>query len=313
MLTRKQMILVKMETTYAQDSTPDGSNRIFVAELEVNPYEGDRQEIPRIRDSMGANAEGNVAPYVTATITAGLAGSGTKGTPPVFGPLLRACGLSETIDTETAGDEKVIYQPVTDNIESCTIYYLQDGQQQRITGARGTLTLDATRGQYPTLQFTMTGLYHKPEAASPVTISPITQQDEVPVNKQNTGTFSVHGYAACGESLSMELGNEVVHRNLIGCEKVFITDRAATGEINVEAPNIGTKDYFAAVESHQGFTPGAINLVHGTTPGNIVQFDAPKTQLSSITSQDSDGIVHYQLGARYLPDAGNDEFTLTFK
>jgi len=309
MLTRKQTILVKQETTYGTDSTPDNSNRIYVTEIDVASYEGDRQTRERMQQHLGARAEVNAGPYVTLAITVPLAGAGAAGTTPVFGALLRACAMSETINADT----DVVYQPVSDAFESCTVYYLQDGQQQKATGCRGTWSLNAKRGQFPTLQFNLTGLYNKPEAASPVTISALTQANEVPVNKQNTGIFSVHGFSAVGESLSLDIGNEVVHRNLIGAEKVNITDRQSAGQLNIEAPNIGTKDYFAAVESHQGETLGALAFEHGTTPGNIVAIAAPKVQLSTISPQDSDGIVHYQMGARFLPDTGDDEFTLTFK
>lgn len=313
MLTRKQTILVKTESVYGTDPTPDGADRIYVSDIDVNPYEGDRQEINRIRDQLGANAEVNTAPYVTASITVGLAGSGSAGVPPVFGALLRACGLSETIDTTTQGSETVTYAPVSTDFESATIYYIQDGQQQKITGARGTATLNATSGQFPTLQFEMTGLYSQPEAASPVNISSLTQADEIPVNEQNTGVFEIHGYSGCAESINIELGNEVVHRNLIGCEQVYLTNRSVAGEFNIEAPDIATKNYFASVESHQGHTAGPVTFEHGTTAGNIVAIAGPSVQLSSISYQDSDGIVHYQMNSRWLPDAGDDELTITFK
>lgn len=307
MLTRKQMVLVKVESIYGQDSTPDGSDRIYVAEMEVTPYEGDRQALNRLREQLGAQPERNVAPYVTANITVGLAGSGTVGTPPAFDALLRACGMSVT---ESASD--VLYQPVQGQWESCTIYYRQDGQVQKITGALGTPDFDVTSGQDPTVQFQMTGLYNKPEASSPVTISELTQADEIPVNAENT-SIQVHGHAACTESLSLSLGNTVNHRNLINCEKVRITDREATGSLNIEAPAISTKDYFAAVESHSGHTTGPVTLTHGKTPGNIVELAGTAVQLSNITYQDSDGVVHYQLDTRWLPGAGGaPELTLKF-
>ena len=312
MLMRKKLILVKPEATYGADSTPDGSNRIYVNTAEPSYYEGDRQELSRLKATLGANAEVNTGPYASLNITVGLAGSGEAGVPPVFGPLLRACGLSEAIDTSTPGSESVTYAPVSEDFESCTIYYLEDGVQQKLTGCRGTVTLNAQRGQFPTLQFTMTGMYHKPTAASPVTTSAITQADEIPVNKQNTTTFSIHGHAGCGESLSVDMGNEIVHRNLIGCEKVYLTNRSVSGQFNIEAPNIGTKDYFAAVESHQGHTTGPVEFVHGLTAGNIVAINAPAVQLSTIGSQDSDGIIHYQMDSRWLPKDGDDEISIVF-
>lgn len=313
MLTRKKIALVKSETTYGEDANPDGANRVYVTELEPSYYEGERQTRERLRENLGGNAEINVAPYATLQITVPLAGSGTPGIPPVFGPLLKACALFEIIDDETAGSETVSYTPISDNFGSCTIYYLEDGQQQKITGARGTCTINCQRGQFPTAQFTMTGMYHRPTAASLVTPSEIEQADELPVNKHNTPVFTVHGYQGCGESLSVELGNEVTFRSLIGCEKTHITDRNTTGQINIEAPTLATKNYFQAVESHQELMLQPVVFEHGKTAGNIVRFEAPKTQLSTISNQDSDGIVHYQMDARFLPNQGNDDFTLTFK
>lgn len=309
MLTRKQIVLVKTETTYGEDASPDGSNRMYVTELEPSYYEGDRQTRERLREHLGGRAEINTGPYATLQITVPLAGSGVAGLAPVFGPLLRASALQEAVEEGV----EVRYTPISDNFESCTIYYLQDGVQQKITGARGTFTMECQRGQFPTLQFTMTGKYERPTAASAVTPSTIEQADELPVNNQNTAAFSVHGHAGCGESLSVELGNEVAYRNLIGCEKAHISDRNTAGQINVEAPTIGTKNYFQAVESHEELTLAPVIFEHGKEAGNIVRFEAPKTQLSSISNQDSDGIVHYQMDAQFLPDEGNDEFTLTFK
>jgi hypothetical protein len=47
--------------------------------------------------------------------------------------------------------------------------------------------------------------------------------------------------------------------------------------------------------------------------GNIIQIDAPKVQLTSISEQDGDGELHYNLGLSLVPDAGDDEFILTVK
>lgn len=313
MLTRKKIVLAKTESSYGADATPDGANRINVTELEPSYYEGDRQIRERLTEHPGSKPEVNVSPYATLQITVPLAGSGVAGIPPVFGPLLKACTLMETIN-DTSGSESVTYTPQPlEAAESATIYYLEDGQQQKITGALGTATFNLQRGQFPTIQFTMTGMYHRPEAVSPVTPSAIDQADEVPVNEQNTPVFTVHGYPGCGESLSFDLANEVTFRDLIGCAKTRITDRNTTGQVNIEAPTLSSKNYFQAVESHQDITLQPLKLEHGTTAGNIVAFEAPKTQLTTISHQDSDGIVHYQMDARFTPDAGNDDFSLIFK
>lgn len=310
MKTRKKLLLVAPETEYGTAADIADAVLITCSELDGSPYEGDRVSRDRIRQTFGAQVEANAAPYATVTATVPLAGSGTAGTAPNFGLLLRACALSETVEDATS----VTYQPVTDDLESVTVWFVEDGQLQQLPGVRGTVEFSLTAKEYPTMSFTLTGLYKRPETlADPVdkTVSDIV--DEIVVNKQNTPTFSVHGYAGCGQSLSLDIGNEVGYRALIGCESVRITDRSATGQVEIEAPDLATKDYFAAIESHEEVTLAPIEIEHGTKAGNIVKITGPKTQLSTISRTDSDGIVHYQMDARYIPDLGDDEFTLTFK
>lgn len=310
MKTRKKALLVAAESSYGVSPDIATATLLTISELDSSPYEGDRVERTRLREQFGANAEINVAPFATVTATIPLAGSGAAGTAPNFGLLLRACGLSETVSVGTS----VAYQPVTDDHESFTVWFVEDGQLQRVPGCRGTVEFSMTAKEFPTMSFTLTGLYQRPEVhAGPLAQTLTDIVDEVAVNKGNTPTFTVHGHAGCGQSLSVNLGNTVGHRHLIGCENVQITDRVATGSVEIEAPDLATKDYFAALESHDTVTLDAITLTHGTLAGNIVEFSAPKTQLSSISRADSEGIVHYQMDVRLIPDAGDDELVITFK
>ncbi|SES12569.1 hypothetical protein SAMN04487958_107203 [Vreelandella subterranea] len=313
MKTRKKLLLVAPESEYGAGADLAAAILLVVSELESSPYEGDRVERARIRQTFGAEVEANAAPYTTVTATIPLAGSGTAGTPPNFGLLLRACGMSETIVSDV-GSESVTYQPATDEHESACVWFVEDGQLQKVPGARGTIEFSLTAKEYPTMQYTMTGFYQRPEAhTDPVTQTVTDIADELVVNKQNTATFSVHGHEGCGQSMSFSLGNEVVHRALIGCEGVYITDRSVSGQVEIEAPDITTKNYFEAMESHEGVTLGVIELEHGKTAGNIVNIRGPKVQLATLSRNDADGLVHYQMDARYTPDAGDDEIAITFK
>lgn len=308
MLMRKQLALVKMSGADGSTPDPTGAQLIHASGFDASPYQGDTQQRNRFREHMGAYADVNVGPYSTIQITVPLAGSGTAGTAPVFDALLRACGNAVT---ETAGSS-VVYSPVSSDHESCDIFYMLDGQQHLVSFAKGTAVLNMNAGEFPTVQFTMTGFYNHPTNPSQPALDAIEQADEVPVNKSNT-TMDVHGYAACGQSLSLDVGNTTVYKNLINCERVRLTDRVSVGQVQIEAPDLATKDYFSAVESHEGFTAQPINASHGKTAGNIVELAAPKTQLSTISVQDSDGVAHYQMDVRYLPDTGDDEYALTFK
>lgn len=310
MKTRKKALLIAPEVSYGVAPLISTAVLMTISELDNSPYEGDRVERTRLREQFGAYAEVNVAPFTTVTATIPLAGSGAAGTAPNFGLLLRACGLSETISAGVS----VAYQPVTDDHESFTVWFVEDGQLQQVAGCKGTVEFALTAKELPTMKFTLTGLYKRPEVHGAALAQTLTNiVDEVPVNKSNTPTFTVHGHAGCGQSLSVNLGNTVGHRHLIGCESVQITDRSVAGSVEIEAPNLGTKDYFALLESHEQVTLGPVSLTHGTVAGNIVQFAMPKTQLSSISRSDSDGIVHYAMDLRAIPDLGDDELVITFK
>lgn len=313
MKTRKKALLVAPETEYGAGADLVDAVLLVVSELDSSPYEGSRIERTRMREQFGADAEINAGPNVQVTTTVPLAGSGAAGTPPNFGMLLRACGLAETIDN-TVDSEKVEYRPATDDHESFCVWFVEDGQLQKVPGVRGTLEANFPAGEFPTAAYTLTGLYQRPEVhAGPLSQTLSDIEDEIPVNKQNTGTFSVHGHQGCGQSLTLTLGNEVTYRNLIGCESVMITNRVVTGQVEIEAPDLATKNYFTAIESHETVTAAAIAFEHGKTAGNIITLSAPKVQLSTLSRTDSDGIVHYQMDTRYLPDEGDDEFVLTFK
>ena len=54
-------------------------------------------------------------------------------------------------------------------------------------------------------------------------------------------------YAGALMNFSMDVGNSIVYRELVGGTKeVLLTDRAANGSVTIEAPTLAQKDYFSA-------------------------------------------------------------------
>jgi len=315
MLTRKKALCAAVETTYGEGPAIETGTMMLVTDLSRTPYQGNTVERTRMRDNLGGYAQINTGPNTQVQVTVPLSGSGvapteTEVVPPAIGILLRACGMAELQDLE-AGE--VVYTPVSTDGDSLTLFYLNDGQLQTVTGCRGTVTMSTTTEGLPTLQFTFTGLYQRPSAIAPVTLTPENQADEIPVNYQNTTKLTFHGYEMRGESFSFDIGNTVTYRNLVNYEGVHITDRAAVGQVNFEAPRVDEFDVFELTESHQAVATGALEFEHGTVAGNIVGFRTTKSQLTGISEQDNDGYVHYQTDARHLPTAGDDEFEIYFK
>ena len=307
-LTRKRLILAKIESTYGTDPAPTGSsNAILVRSLEVTPLQAEVVNRELITPYMGSSQQLLAQTSVQITFEVELAGSGTAGTAPAYGPLLKACGLSET----TVASTSTTYAPVSSSFSSVTIYFHNDGIRHKITGCRGTFTLNAEVGQIPTISFTMTGIYNAPTDETLPTPTYANQAAPLIFKHTNTSSFSIFSYSACLQSISLEMANEIIYRELVGCTKeVLITNRAPSGTVMIEAPSITAKDFFGAA---LGTSTGSISFVHGTTAGNIVTFTAAQSDLGAPTYADQDGVQMLELPYIATPsNSGNDELSIAF-
>jgi hypothetical protein len=311
LLTRRRVILAKIETTYGTDSTPTGAaNAILVRDLTITPLNAELIQRDLIRPYLGASPQLLAATSATVEFSVEMAGAGAAGTAPAYGPLLRACGMSENpVGTPTA--TAVEYKPVSTAFPSVTIYFNVDGVQHKLTGARGNVALSINAKEIPVYQFTFTGLY-KPAADATLPTPDYTAfQAPQAANTSNTPTFSFFSHSAPLQNLEINFNNEVIFRSLIGAESVIITNRNVSGTALFEAPKITTKDFFsAAVDS----VTGALQLIHGTAAGKIVQLDSSVVSIGNPTYQDSDGIHMLSVPFNLVPTtSGNDEITITVK
>jgi hypothetical protein len=308
LLSRKRLILAKTETTYGTDPTPTGAaNAILVRNLEITPLQADTVTRDLIRPYLGNSDQLLAQTRVEVTFEVELAGSGAAGTAPAYGPVLKACGLSETVVATTS----VTYAPVSASFSSVTIYFHNDGIRHKVTGCRGTFELNAEVGQIPVISFTMTGIYNAPtDEALP---SPTYANQSAPLifKNGNTSNFSIFSYSGCLQSLSFQMANEVVYRELVGCTKEsLIVNRAPAGDVVIEAPSIATKDFFSIAT---GSSTGSISFQHGGTAGNIVTFTTAQSDIANPSYSDQDGIQMLNLPYVAVPtSAGNDELSLVY-
>lgn len=313
LLTRKRLLLAKTEGTYGQSAAPDGTNALLVSNLEVSPLEIELLDRELITPYLGNSEKVVGQRMVQVNFDVELAGSGTAGTAPQWGPVMKACGFAEALVGASPGPASVTYSPVSSSFSSVTLDFNADGNKHLVTGCRGTATINLNAGEIPKISFQMMGIYNAVTAASAVTPTFANQADPVVVNSVNTTSVSAFSFSACLESFSLDLGNETPFRQLAGCtQQVLITERAPSGEISIEAPIVGSgagqKDFFAAVSAQ---TLGAITWQHGQTAGNIVTFNAPTCNLDSPSYADSDGVMMLNLPYMPIPSSsGNDEFTL---
>jgi hypothetical protein len=306
-LTRKRLIQVKKESTYGTDSTPAGTDALLVRNLEITPIEADVVSRDLIRGYLGNSPQLLANTRVSITFQVELAGSGVAGTAPRFGAILQAAGMSETIVASTS----VTYAPVSSAFSSATIYFNNDGIRHILTGCRGTFTLNAEVGAIPTLDFTMVGVYNAPTDTALPSVTYSQQASPLVFRQGNTSGFSFFSYAGLLQSVSFEIANETIYRELVGgVKEVIITNRAPSGTVMIEAPTLATRDFFSTAQTE---TTGNLTFLHGTTAGNRVQFTASQCDITNPTYADQDGVQMLSIPYVAVPTtAGNDEMTLAF-
>ena len=308
LLLRKRLIVIETESTYGTDPTPTGADAVLVRDLNITPQSSDVVSRDLIRPYMGASQQLLANTRVECTFSVELAGSGTAGTAPAYGKALQACGLLETADASS-----VTYDPKSSSFSSVTIHYMIDGLRHKVTGCRGNVGISASVGQIPTLDFSFTGIYNAPDDSALLTPTYANQDDPLVFKNGNTSSFQLLSYAGALQSFSMDLGNSIVYRELIGGSKeVLITDRAVTGNVTIEAVLQGTKDYFASAVDDDAAL-GNLQFTHGTTAGNIVQFTSSKVDIGDVSYSDSDGIAMFNIPFTCVPeDAASTDFDLIF-
>lgn len=204
----------------------------------------------------------------------------------------------------------VQYDPVSSGEESVSMYFYMDGILHKLIGSRGNIKISARANENPMLTFSFIGLFVDPTDAANPTLTLTGWTAPIAVNKANTPTFTLHTFAAVMASLELDLGNVMAHRDLVNSESVQIVDANGSGAVSIEAPALATKDFFAIAKAG---TLGALQLIHGTVAGNIVQVDAPKVQVGAPGYGDSDGVAMLNMGLTVTPDAGDDELKITVK
>jgi hypothetical protein len=307
LLSRKRLILAKTESPYGTDSSPAGTDAILVRDLSITPLQSDVVDRELIRPYLGASEQLLANTRVEVTFQVELAGSGAAGTAPAYGRVIQACGFSQTLSAGVSAT----YSPVSDTFSSVTIFYNIDGVLHKVTGCRGTFTLNAAVGEIPTIDFTMTGIYNAPTDTAAPSVTYSDQATPLVFKNGNTTGFELLSFAGCLQSVELDMGNEVIYRELVGCSKeVLITNRAVSGTVTIEAPTIAQKDYFTAA---LGDVLGNLTFQHGQSAGNIVTVTSTTVDIGDVSYEDQDGIHMLSVPVTAVPgSAGNDEIEFVF-
>lgn len=303
MLTKREVVAIKVESTYNTDAVPTATDAVLVENAQLS-FEGARMvERAPVKPTLGKEKSIHAGNLAQITFEAEIKGSGSAGTAPELGQALRGCGLAETIVASTS----VTYQPASSSLESVTIYYYQDGVRHVITGARGTVEFTLNAGEIGKASFTFTG--HHASTTDVGLITP-TYDSTVPAPAINT-SFSVGGYAAAISALALSLNNEVVTPVSLGASdgygEIRIADRDVSGSFDPEYTLIATKDW---VTEWKNGTNQAISTGNIGSAGNQYSFSIPTAYYRDLSQGDRDGVRTLEIG---YGAAGDDAaFDLVF-
>ena len=304
--TRKRAILVKSEETYGVNPGFTASDALLVDNLDVSPLEMDLKEREVATGVLGNRDMVVARRTVPIKFGVELTTSGTPGVPPRWGPVMKACGFTETIVADTSVTYTLSGNPNT--YSSVAIESRMDGRKQRLLGVRGTVSLEMSQEEVPHLMFDLMSIYAAPVTLTTSTLNFSNQAPPLACNSDNTTDVMVHGYAACMSAFSLNLSNEMVFRQLAGCTKqVILPNRKPAGEITIVLPDIDDIDLFDLASNQ---TKGTIGWVHADASGGIITFNAPLCAFGSPSYEDADGVEHIKLPFSPKPDEGNDEFSI---
>ena len=307
-LHRKRSILAKAESSYGSNPTPTGSaNYIQVIDLNIDPSVSDEVSRDLIRPYMGNYEVIPANTRVNVTFDVEMSGSGSAGTAPKYGAILKACGLSETV----SGGNTVTYAPKTTPSDSVTLFVNYDGIRHKVTGARGTFSINCEVNNIPRISFSLTGIFNAPTDTALPTVTVSNQASPLIFKNGSTSNFAIFGFAAALQSWNLDFNNEVIYRELVGGTKeVLITDRRPSGTAVIESVALSAHNFFT---DYTGTSTGTNTWLHGTVAGNKVTVSCPQTDLGQPTYEESDGITMLSLPFMATPTASaNNEFSLVY-
>lgn len=306
--TKRGLVLAKIETTYGVDPVPVvATDAVAVG----NPqFSTDAQLVERdqvLRDSISRLSAIIGRKLSRLTFFVEMKGSGTAGTTPRYGPLLRMCGLSQTIVASTS----VTYAPISSLFESTTIYWFDGSKRYVLTGCFGTVRIVEEVGQFGRYEISATGLWNLPtDVALP---SGAVFDATIPQPVINLG-LTLGGYSPIAATLNIDLGVQIGERldfnAAEGLRGLQLTGRAAGGSIDPESVTEATHPFYTNFKN--GTQVALAGNLIGTVAGNRVAVTAPKLQYEAPQPGDRNQIRIDTIPFRLNPstDALSDEVAI---
>lgn len=302
----KLAMLFKLEATYGSDAAPTAANAIIGTNVTFTPIEGEEVSRELMLPYMGNQGVVLAGIYARLEFEVEVAGAGAPGDVPAYGSILRAAGMAETVTEDT----DVTYTIIEDGTESGSLYFISDKVQHVLLGCQTNIAPSFAPSAIPRFRVTVLGLFGTiTDIAVMPAVTMANWMTPLTVSKANT-VMSLHGWNAIAESLSVDLGNTLTPRMLIGEELIMISARSSTGTAVVKAESLATINWFDRALKR---TRGALSLIHGTQAGNTVEIVAPAVEIGKPTQSQTNNIINYSLPLSLCPIDGMDELSIIIR
>lgn len=233
------------------------------------------------------------------------------------------------------------YDPISTGFPSLTIYMYFDGVLHKLTGARGTFTVEGTGGEIALFNFTFQGNFEtvtdvalpaatfETQAAVQVELSQLHVNPDVDLaaaptalttapNDCDTYEDQVNGTVStlCAASFGLDQANEVNIRECINEADAFngvvITGREPTGSMDPELELVATHNFWNILATADVLE---WRVRVGTARGNIVRFESNSAQYVGLTYAERNGLRTLGVDLKFsgtAPNFSDDELQIAF-
>jgi len=309
MLTRRTVLQVGLEATYGTDP----ATMVSVLSWDLDPdIKGEVLERPVLRDTLSHAPHVVGMKEISVAFKTELKGGAEAGSQPEMDLLLQGCAYGSGA---YSGTEDIVYTPTAAGTEasSVSLYLFLDGNQHKITGARGTFRAVMEAGKYGIMEWEFSGLYNAVIAAA---IPDVADASNVTPPIMYAADFSIDGFNPVCSRCQIDIANDVIRRDDLnatyGVDSFRISGRAPKMEFDADAVVESSNPFWG---DWAGDVVATYSIVAGSgTDGSEVRFSGTY-QYETNKYGDSDGIRTYECVASLCSSTVNtqdDELTITF-
>lgn len=311
---RRMVVALKLEAVEGTAESPAGADANFFAENVTfipdismdpqNPVSGDQRVLPSVPGMRIARA----------TFDYKCRASGTAGTAPAFGKILKLARLAETLVAVTSAT----YDPIAVGDPSATVDFYDvpesgNNIKQSLRGARvSSLKCDGGQNGKPLVfHVELTGVYNGTTDAAGITATGLETTTQPP--GVLSAAFAIQTLAAKISQFAIDFGITGAMREDInkaeGAFSYVNMEMAPVLTFDAEKELVATHDWYGLLIAG---TLGAFTVKVGATAGNILTITGPKAQYIDVKPGDRNGLAIFNVTCKLNDSAGNDRIKLAF-